>query len=179
MNRRSLLAGLSATTLARGAASQPLPNEIRMIVPFAAGGATDLLARRLQVILEPQGIKLLVENITGGGSMVAMNRLAQSRPDGRTIGLASHGLIAQIAAAEIPLRLDQFTPLVRVAVDPSVMVTGARSSLRTMADMLVKLRTPPGPTIGAAGPLGTVGQDRKSTRLNSSHLDLSRMPSSA
>lgn len=160
MQRRNLLAGLAAVPLARGAAAQSLPTEIRMLVPFAAGGATDLLARRLQVILEAQGIKLLVENMTGGGSMVAMNRLAQSRPDGRTIGLASHGLIAQVAAAEIPLRLEQFTPLVRVAVDPSVMVVGARSPIRDMAGMLAALRRPPGPTIGAAGPLGTVGHLR-------------------
>lgn len=160
MNRRHLLAGLGVAGLTQGVAAQPLPAEIRLLVPFAAGGATDLLARRLQVILEPQGIKLLVENLTGGGSMVAMNRLAQSRPDGRTLGLASHGLIAQIAAAEIPLRLDQFQPLVRLALDPSVMVVGARSPIRDMAGMLAALRTAPGPTIGAAGPLGTVGHLR-------------------
>lgn len=160
MNRRHLLTGLGVAGLTQGVAAQPLPAEIRLLVPFAAGGATDLLARRLQVILEPQGIKLLVENLTGGGSMVAMNRLAQSRPDGRTLGLASHGLIAQIAAAEIPLRLDQFQPLVRLALDPSVMVVGARSPIRDMAGMLAALRTAPGPTIGAAGPLGTVGHLR-------------------
>jgi tripartite-type tricarboxylate transporter receptor subunit TctC len=159
MRRRHLPALLAAAAITP-ARAQPLPNEIRVLVPFAAGGATDLLARRLQAILEPQGTKLLVENLTGGGSMVAMNRLAQSRPDGRTIGLASHGLIGQIAAGEIPLRLDQFTPLVRVAVDPSVMVVGVRSPIRDMAGMLAVLRRPPGPTIGAAGPLGTVGHLR-------------------
>ncbi len=161
MRRRNLPALLaSASILPIAARAQALPSEIRVLVPFAAGGATDLLARRLQAILEPQGTKLLVENLTGGGSMVAMNRLAQSRPDGRTIGLASHGLIGQIAAGEIPLRLDQFAPLVRIAVDPSVMVVGARSPIRDMAGMLAALRRAPGPTIGAAGPLGTVGHLR-------------------
>ncbi|MCX7371357.1 MAG: tripartite tricarboxylate transporter substrate binding protein [Alphaproteobacteria bacterium] len=160
MQRRHLLTGLGAVSLAGAARAQALPSEIRVLVPFAAGGATDLLARRLQAILEPLGTKLLVENVTGGGSMVAMNRLAQSRPDGRTIGLASHGLIAQIAAGEIPLRLEQFAPLVRLAVDPSVMVVGARSPIRDMQAMLAALRRPPGPTIGAAGPLGTVGHLR-------------------
>ena len=160
MKRRSLLAGLGLALAARTARAQGVPNEIRLLVPFAAGGATDLLARRLQVLLEAQSIKLIVENATGGGSMVAMNRLAQARPDGRTLGLASHGLIGQIAAAEIPLRLDQFTPLVRLAVDPSVIVVGARSPIRSMADVLAAFRTAPGPTVGAAGPLGTVGHLR-------------------
>jgi tripartite-type tricarboxylate transporter receptor subunit TctC len=161
MKRRTLLAGAGGLALAaRHAGAQGVPNEIRLLVPFAAGGATDLLARRLQAMLEAQGIKLVVENATGGGSMVAMNRLAQARPDGRTLGLASHGLIGQIAAGEIPLRLDQFTPLVRVAVDPSVIVVGARSRLRNMADVLAAFRSTPGPTVGAAGPLGTVGHLR-------------------
>ncbi|MBY0335065.1 MAG: tripartite tricarboxylate transporter substrate binding protein [Acetobacteraceae bacterium] len=160
MHRRPLLAlPLLAPGLAR---AQPagLPPEIRLLVPFAAGGATDLLARRLQSGLEPRGVKLVVENATGGGSMVAMNRLAQSRPDGRTLGLASHGLIGQIAAGEIPLRMEQFTPLVRVAGDPSIMVTGARSRFTDFAGVLAALRSAPGPTIGSAGPVGTVGHLR-------------------
>lgn len=160
MRRRHLLGGLAAATILPAAAQNAVPADIRLLVPFAAGGATDLLARRLQAILEPQGIRLAVENLTGGGSMVAMGRLSQSRPDGRTLGLASHGLIGQIAAGEIPLRLDQFSPLVRLAIDPSVMVVGARSPIRDQAAMLAALRTAPGPTIGAAGPLGTVGHLR-------------------
>lgn len=156
MQRRQLIAALAATP----AFAQPIPGDIRLILPFAAGGATDLLARRLQGILEPQGIRVAVENVTGGGSMVAMSRLAQSRPDGRTLGLASHGLIGQVAAGEIPLRLDQFTPLVRVATDPSVMVVGRNSPITDQAAMLARLRQNPGPTIGAAGPLNTVGHLR-------------------
>ena len=104
--------------------------------PFAAGGATDLLARRLQPVLEPRGHKLVVENLTGGGSMVGMSRLAQSRPDGRTLGMGSSGLIGQIVANEIPLRFEQFTPLVRVAVDPLVIVTGGGSRIARFQDSI-------------------------------------------
>jgi tripartite-type tricarboxylate transporter receptor subunit TctC len=160
MQRRALIAALAASGFVRPGLAQGVPAEIRMIVPFAAGGGTDLLARRLQPVIEPRGHKLVVENLTGGGSMVGMSRLAQSRPDGRTLGLASQGLIAQIAANEIPLRLDQFTPLVRVAVDPLVVVAGSRSRFRSAADVLAALRAAPGPSIGAAGPQGTVGHLR-------------------
>ena len=144
--RRRHLPGLLAAAAIAPARAQTIPADIRLIVPFAAGGATDLLARRLQALLETQGIRIAVENLTGGGSMVAMSRLAQSRPDGRTLGLASHGLIGQIAASEIPLRLDQFAPLVRVAIDPSVMVVGARSPIRNQADLsLIHISEPTRP----------------------------------
>jgi tripartite-type tricarboxylate transporter receptor subunit TctC len=131
-----------------------------VIVPFAAGGATDLLARRLQPLFEAKGMKLVVENLTGGGSMVGMSRLAQSRPDGRTIGMGSSGLIGQIVANEIPLRFEQFTPLVRVAVDPLVIVTGKASRFATMADVIAAMKPGPGPSMGAAGPRGTIGHLR-------------------
>ncbi|MBR0669273.1 tripartite tricarboxylate transporter substrate binding protein [Roseomonas hellenica] len=160
MQRRSLIAGLASTAIIPHAWGQAVPTEIRMLVSFNAGGATDLLARRLQSLLEPRGHRLVVENLVGGGSMIAMNRLAQSPPDGRTLGLASHGLIAQIVAREIPLRLDQFTPLVRLATDPSILVTGAQSRFRTLADVVAAMRTPEGPSVGAAGPVGTAGHLR-------------------
>ncbi len=160
MQRRVLMAALSASAFARPALSQGLPAEIRMIVPFAAGGATDLLARRLQPVLEPRGHRLVVENLVGGGSMVGMNRLAQSRPDGRTVGMGSSGLIGQIVANEIPLRFEQFTPLVRVAVDPLVIVTGSGSRFARFEQVLAAMRAGPGPSMGAAGPRGTIGHLR-------------------
>lgn len=160
MRRRILLAALAASGAIRPALAQPLPAELRMIVPFAAGGATDLLARRLQPILEAKGHKLVVENITGGGSMVGMSRLVQSRPDGRTVGMGSSGLIGQIVSEEIPLRFEQFAPLVRVAVDPLVIITGAGSRFASFAQVIEAMKAGPGPSMGAAGPRGTIGHLR-------------------
>jgi len=160
MHRRALFAAIAAAAFARPGLAQGVPAEIRMIVPFAAGGATDLLARRLQPVLEPRGHRLVVENLTGGGSMVGMGRLAQSRPDGRTLGMASSGLIGQIAANEIPLRFEQFTPLVRVAVDPLVIVTGGASRFAAFRQVAEAMRAGPGPSMGAAGPRGTIGHLR-------------------
>lgn len=160
MQRRALLAALGAATLTRPTLAQGVPAEIRIIVPFAAGGATDLLARRLQPVLEPRGHRLVVENLVGGGSMVGMSRLAQSRPDGRTLGMGSSGLIGQIVANEIPLRFEQFTPLVRVAVDPLVIVTGGGSRFARFEQVVQEMRAGPGPSMGAAGPRGTIGHLR-------------------
>lgn len=161
MQRRALLAGLAVAPWVGRVQASTVPNEIRMIVPFSAGGATDLLARRLQPVMEPRGVKLVVENAVGGGSMVGMSKLASARPDGRTLGLGSQGLIAQIAYGEIPLRLDQFTPLARVAIDPLVLLAGANSRFRTLEDAIAAMRAPGGgPSVGAAGPVGTLGNLR-------------------
>jgi tripartite-type tricarboxylate transporter receptor subunit TctC len=160
MQRRALIAAIAAAGFARPAPAQGVPAEIRMIVPFAAGGATDLLARRLQPVLEPRGHRLVVENLPGGGSMVGMSRLAQSRPDGRTLGMGSSGLIGQIVSHEIPLRFEQFAPLVRVAVDPLVIVTGGGSRFARFDQAVAEMRSGPGPSMGAAGPRGTIGHLR-------------------
>lgn len=160
MKRRALLASSAAFGLARPrhARAEEVPPEIRLLVGFAAGGATDLLARRLQPLFEQRGHRLIVDNLPGGGSAIALNRVAQARPDGRTLGFASGGLISLIASGEVPLRFSQFTNLVRVSQDPAILVVGARSPLRTLEDVVLAMRAGGGAfSAGAAGPEGTLG----------------------
>lgn len=159
MKRRTLLAA-PATLLPPAARAQGgvLPQEIRLLVGFAAGGATDLLARRLQPLFERRGIRLIVDNLPGGGSAIALTRVAQARPDGRTIGFASGGLISLVASGEVPLRLDQFTNLVRISQDPAILVVGAASPIRSVDDVVAGMRRAGGGfSAGAAGPEGTLG----------------------
>jgi hypothetical protein len=122
MQRRALLAGLAAGIACPVAlrAMERSPAEIRMIVPFA-----------------PRG-----------GTVVGMSKLASARPDGTTLGLASSGLLAQMATGEVPLRPEQFLPLVRVAEDPAILVVGARSSLRSLASSAAPAARLSAPTAG-------------------------------
>lgn len=162
MHRRNLLIGAAALPLAAPALAQTAaPAELRMIVPFAAGGATDLLARRLQPILERRGHKLIVENAPGGGAVIGSQKVAFARPDGTTVGLLSTGLLGQIVAGETTLKLDNFTNLVRVAVDPAILVTGPKQPIRTMQDAIALFRSGQA-TTGAAGAVGTGGHLRLS-----------------
>lgn len=161
MLRRHLLAGAGGLLAAgRARAQSTVPVEMRMIIPFAAGGATDLLARRLQPLLEARGHRLVIENATGGGTVVGMARLAQSRADGTVLGLASSGLLAQMATGEVPLRPEQFMPLVRVAEDPTILIVGHNSPLHSMQDVIAAIRQPRGVTAGSAGARGTMGHLR-------------------
>ncbi|MGK7871436.1 Bug family tripartite tricarboxylate transporter substrate binding protein [Falsiroseomonas sp. E2-1-a20] len=164
MQRRHLLAAgmaglaLAPPSQAQDFARQGVPTDIRLLVGFAAGGATDLLARRLQPLFERRGHRLVVENIPGGGSAIALSRVAQARPDGRTLGFASGGLISLIASAEVPLRFDQFINLVRVSQDPAILVVGAKSPIQTLEQAIAAMRAGAGGfSAGAAGPEGTLG----------------------
>jgi tripartite-type tricarboxylate transporter receptor subunit TctC len=160
MNRRTLMLSAGAAAVSPPARAQTAaPAELRMVVPFAAGGATDLLARRLQPILEKRGHKLIVENAPGGGAVVGSQKVAFARPDGATVGLLSTGLLGQIVAGETTLKLDNFANLVRVAVDPAILVTGKNQPIRSMQDAITLFRSGKA-TTGAAGAIGTGGHLR-------------------
>jgi len=99
MNRRkvlcSLVAGALAAAFAHGAAAQQYPSKpVRIIVPFAAGGANDLNGRSLQVPLgKALGGTVIVENMPGASTKIAVDHMLKSAPDGHTLLLAGHGAL--------------------------------------------------------------------------------------
>jgi len=96
MNRcspfRIVLAGLFSLGLAQAAGAQPYPSKpIKIIVPFAAGGANDLSARAIQQPLAKiLGGTVIVENIAGASTKIATEQLIKAPPDGYTLMLAGH-----------------------------------------------------------------------------------------
>ncbi len=96
-----------------------------MIVPFAAGGPTDLLGRLLaQRMGEILGQTVIVENVTGAGGMTGMKRLADAKPDGYTIGIGTVGTHAQNQwLYEHPAynSVTDFTPIALIAEVPIVV----------------------------------------------------------
>lgn len=86
----TLLLGMAAASHAQGLGDKP----IRMIVPFAAGGANDLIARALQKPLgEILGTTVVVMNMPGGSTKIAVNELLRAAPDGNTLMLAGHAAL--------------------------------------------------------------------------------------
>src|ERR1044072_7720677 len=107
MLRRQMLAA-ALLMAAAPAFGQAWPNKpITMIVPFAAGGPTDLLAR---IIGERMGKELgqqfIIENVTGAPGTIAMAKLARSAPDGYTIGIGHVGTNVPHAGIYTKLRFD-------------------------------------------------------------------------
>src|SRR4030095_4109274 len=139
LTRRACIVGpIIGTLLARPAVAQDYPaRPVRIIVPYAAGGATDILARLLATGLE-QELKqsFVVDNRGGGASQVGTQAIAAAQPDGYTIGLIDSaftinpGLFAGKLPYDTrkdfaPVSLIATAPLVLV-VHPSVAVTSAR-----------------------------------------------------
>jgi tripartite-type tricarboxylate transporter receptor subunit TctC len=92
MIRRTLLA-LAAGLLATAAAAQPFPQrQITVVVPFSAGGTTDVVARIMaDDMSRTLGQQIVVENVTGAGGTVGATRVMKAAPDGYTILMGNLG----------------------------------------------------------------------------------------
>jgi tripartite-type tricarboxylate transporter receptor subunit TctC len=117
-------AGMLAFSCAAVAQSYPT-RTITMIVPFAAGGPTDLLGRLLaQRMGEILGQAIIVENVSGAGGMTGAKRMADARPDGYTIGIGTVGTQAQnqwLYDRPAYNAVTDFTPVALIAEVPIVL----------------------------------------------------------
>jgi tripartite-type tricarboxylate transporter receptor subunit TctC len=121
--RRSLLA---ATLLAASCAvvAQPYPSRpVAIIVPYSAGGETDVIARIMAARLtEDWKRTVLVDNRAGGGTVIGTAEAANAKPDGHTLLLASFGFVTnRILIANLPYDSASLTPLTLVATAPNLL----------------------------------------------------------
>jgi tripartite-type tricarboxylate transporter receptor subunit TctC len=150
MKRRLAAAFLLASVLPAVAADQ-----IRLVVPFAAGGPVDLIARTIASGLPARlSAEVIIENRGGGGGVIGTEMVAKAAPDGRTLLQASLGSHVLSAALRPQLGYDpikSFTPLAFVGVVPSLLVVSAQSKIASLADLLAeaKYKTL---SYGSAGP---------------------------
>ncbi|MFC5499733.1 Bug family tripartite tricarboxylate transporter substrate binding protein [Caenimonas terrae] len=158
MKRRQLLQAASAAAampgLALAQAAYPT-KPIRYIVPVAAGGGNDMIAR---VVTERWGAALgqtfLVDNQSGGGGVVASQITARAAPDGYTLMqgyVATHGTTpATRHISYDPIK--QFTPIGMIGATPNVLVVNATLPVRTVAEFIDYVKRNPGRvSYGSAG----------------------------
>ena len=125
--------------------------EITIIVPFSAGGATDLMARELQpVFKELLDVNIVVQNVEGGGSVTGVTHALTSKPDGYTIGLTTSSYIALDAQGQVPIPLNTITNISTLSEDPLCLVVKAPEKggkYATIQDLLADAEARPGEVI--------------------------------
>ncbi len=156
--RRSLLlAALLATTIPAQVHAQNFPaRPVKLIVPYAAGGGTDAIARVVaQAMGEKLGQTMVVENVATGGGNVATTQAASSAPDGYTVLMANQGPMTVNPHMMKSLKVDTlqaFSPVTLIASAPLLVVVPESSPIKTFADLIKAARDNPGKlTYGSAG----------------------------
>ena len=135
--------------LAFAAAAQDWPSRpMRLIVPFAPGGATDIPARLLAPKLqEALGQPVVVENRPGAGGIVGIQAAAQSAPDGYTWLVATNGELVMNPSIYSKLPYDPFKDFVAVSIiieSPMMLVTSAQSNFNNLRELLAAAKEKPG-----------------------------------
>ncbi len=147
-SRRTLLA-ISMFAVASQADAQGYPNKvIKLQVPFAPGGTTDIVAR---VIAEPLGRALgqtvIIENKAGGGGVIGANETAKAAPDGYSLGMATVSTTAANPAINpnIPYNaVTDFTPIINIAATPNVIAVHPSFPAKNYKDFVAVLKKAPG-----------------------------------
>lgn len=151
MTRQQFLKGVAASAIAalggmagpHAMAQSDYPQRpIKLIVPFAAGGATDILGRLLATSMgDKLGQPVIVENKPGAGTMVAASMVAKSAPDGYTLLLGSNSTLTLNAAIRQSLPYDpikSFTMLGSVANMGLVVVVSPQAKINNLAELVAQ-----------------------------------------
>lgn len=146
MARLSCIAAL-LTVGAAVAHSDTFPSKpVRLIVPFAAGGGTDILARNLAPKLgELLGQPVVIDNRAGAGGNIGSDAVAKAAPDGYTILLGSNTLSINpsLYKSLAPNPTKAFAPIGVIATAPMVLVTSADLSIQSVKDLIAKSKAAP------------------------------------
>jgi tripartite-type tricarboxylate transporter receptor subunit TctC len=153
-----LFTGLAAC-LASTAILAAYPDKpIKVIVPFAPGGGTDLVARTLAVPMsESLRQPIVIDNKPGGSTIIGTDALAKSPPDGYTLVVATlaHAVNPSLKA-KLPYSQDKdFAPVILVGVSPNIVVVSADSPYKTFAEFLAAAKANPGKLSYASQGVGT------------------------
>lgn len=145
----SVCLGLGAVFTGVGVNAQTYPAKpVRLVVPFPAGGATDILARTISLkASEKLGQQIVIDNRPGAGGTIGSDHVAKSAPDGYTLLIATGSThsIGPITNPKIPYNVERdFVPVVYVAQTSSVLVVPASLPVKNLAEFIALAKSKPG-----------------------------------
>ena len=153
--RRAFVASLLALGASSSFAAWP-EQTIRILVPWAPGGATDQIARLIaQPLSQALGVAVVVDNKGGAGGVIGTQQFVKDKPDGYTLLLATSSTNAAAPHLYNKLGFDpiaDFTPVTTLCAIPNVMVVPAKSPWNSLKDIVAAAKKDPGRyTYGSAG----------------------------
>jgi tripartite-type tricarboxylate transporter receptor subunit TctC len=180
MRTHGLTVGCLLLALATPAAAQNYPSKpVRVIVPYATGGATDLIARLLgQKLSERLGQPVIVENRAGAGGVIGADVVAKAPADGHTVLLAVPAEMAILPHLQkMPYRVDRDFGMVSLAaITPLIFVTHPALPVRTVQDVIALARSRPGQLTYASAGSGGVQHLAGELLKISAKIDLLHIP---
>lgn len=147
LSRRHLAVAAASLALATAVTAQTYPTRpIRIVVPFAPGGSTDLIAR---LVAEPLGRALgqavVVDNKGGAGGMLGTAEVARAAPDGYTLGIGTVSTMVIFPAVHQKpgYTIDQFVPVTNIAVMPNVIAVNPKFPAKDLKEFIAVLKANP------------------------------------
>lgn len=186
MQRRTFLLGslpaaaLAGTTLSQAWAAEPFPSRpVRVIIPYAAGGGPDVLARVVGPKLgEILGQAIVLENKVGAAGVLAAQYVAQQPADGYTLLMGSNThLIQKLLQPDLKFDpIGEFMPVNNMASSPTVMVVKADGPFRKVEDVIAAAKAKPGSMNYSSGGIGTSAHLAGATLVSLAGLKATHIP---
>lgn len=174
------LLAIAACALLGAGSVQAQGDVTRIVVPFAAGGAQDVIGRFLAERLGNRlGTPVVVENKAGAGGVIAADAVAKAKPDGRTLLLATGGAITIAPNLLAKLSYDprkDFAPVAMVADTPMTLAVRAQSPYQSVADLLKDAKANPGKVSYASTGNGTISHLTGELLAQSAGVQLLHVP---
>ncbi len=175
-----ILTAAAVLTAAGSALAQPFPSKpVRILVPYAAGGAVDILSRTLgDAVSQKWGQPVVIENRPGAGGVIASQALVTSPPDGYTLIVVASGHPTNpFLYAKLPYdTFKDFTPISQLASSPNILLVRADSAFKTVADVIAAAKAKPGSLSYAHAGTGTSTHLAGELLKNLAKIDIAGIP---